>query len=70
MTEDGRYLIITVWRGTEPKNQVFYQDSAGTPDAPGASSCSTGFDADYDFLGNDGPVFWFVDRSTMPRCGG
>ena len=28
VTDDGRYLIISVWRGTERKNQVFYQDLA------------------------------------------
>ncbi|MEO8892432.1 MAG: S9 family peptidase, partial [Coleofasciculaceae cyanobacterium] len=26
VTEDGRYLIISVSRGTDPKNLVFYQD--------------------------------------------
>ena len=26
VTDDGHYLVITVWRGTERKNQVFYQD--------------------------------------------
>ncbi len=26
VTEDGKYLLIQVWRGTERKNQVFYQD--------------------------------------------
>src|SRR4030095_9218531 len=28
VTEDGRYLIITVQRGTDPKNRVFYKDLA------------------------------------------
>ena len=26
VTEDGRYLVITIWRGTERKNQIFYKD--------------------------------------------
>jgi prolyl oligopeptidase len=26
VTEDGHYLIISVWRGTEQKNQIFYKD--------------------------------------------
>ena len=25
VTEDAKFLIITVWRGSEPKNQVFLQ---------------------------------------------
>lgn len=26
VTEDGKYLIISVWRGTDPKNLIFYKD--------------------------------------------
>jgi prolyl oligopeptidase len=29
VTEDGDYLIIQVWLGTEPKNRVFYKKNAG-----------------------------------------
>jgi prolyl oligopeptidase len=61
VTEDGRYLIISVWRGTERKNQVFYQDLQ-KPDAP-VVELITGFDAEYHFLDNDGPVFWFLTDS-------
>jgi hypothetical protein len=32
VTDDGQYLIIHVWRGTDPKNQVFYKPLAA-PDA-------------------------------------
>src|SRR6185295_240212 len=33
VTDDGRYLIISIWRGTDPKNQVFYK-SLGDPNSP------------------------------------
>ena len=32
-----------------------------------SSSCSTDFDALYDFVGNDGPVFYFLTDRDAPR---
>ena len=34
VTEDGRYLVISVWRGTEVKNQVFYKRLETTVQGP------------------------------------
>jgi len=63
VTDDGRYLIISVWRGTEQKNQVFYQDlQAGGP----VVELLAGFDAQYEFIDNDGPTFWFVTDAGAP----
>jgi prolyl oligopeptidase len=64
VTEDGRYLIISVWRGTETKNQVFYK-RLDSPDAAVAELLA-GFDAEYEFLGNDGSVFWFLTDLDAP----
>jgi len=64
VTEDGRYLTISVWRGTERKNQVFYK-RLDTPDAP-VVELLAGFDAEYQFLGNDGGVFWFLTDLDAP----
>jgi prolyl oligopeptidase len=64
VTDDGRYLIISVWRGTEQKNQVFYRDLL-QPDAP-VVELLAGFDAEYEFIDNDGPVFWFVTDLEAP----
>lgn len=57
VTEDGRYLIISVWRGTDPKNLVFYQD-LNTPNAPVIELISD-FNAQYSFVDNQGSQFWF-----------
>jgi len=65
VTEDGRYLIVSVWRGTERKNQVFYFDLAH-PDAK-IVELIAGFEAEYSFLGNEGPVFWFRTDLDAPR---
>ncbi|HTQ78839.1 MAG TPA: prolyl oligopeptidase family serine peptidase [Thermoanaerobaculia bacterium] len=65
VTEDGRYLIIQVWRGTDIENGIFYQDLA-EPGSP-VRELLGHFDASYSFLGNDGPVFWFLTNLDAPR---
>ncbi|MFZ0538222.1 MAG: prolyl oligopeptidase family serine peptidase [Candidatus Sulfotelmatobacter sp.] len=57
VTDDGRYLIITVWQGTSPKNRLYYKDLA-QPDSQVVKLLDA-FDAQYEFVDNDGPVFWF-----------
>lgn len=64
VTDDGKYLIISVWRGTEQKNQVFYKELQ-SPNSP-VIELLTGFDAEYEFINNDGPVFWFVTDLDAP----
>jgi len=65
VTDDGRYLVISVWKGTERKNRLFYKDLS----APGSSVVEllNDFDAQYDFIDNDGPVFWFRTDLDAPR---
>ncbi len=65
VTNDGRYLIIQVWRGTERKNQIFYKDLSN-PKAK-VVELLTGFDALYDFVDNDGPRFFFKTDLDAPR---
>ena len=65
VTEDGRYLIISVWRGTDPKNLVFYKD-LNNPDAEVVELISE-FEASYSFIDNDGLVFWFRTDLDAPR---
>jgi prolyl oligopeptidase len=65
VTEDGRYLIISVWKGTEPKNLIFYQDLSD----PGNSVVEliSAFEASYSFIGNEGTTFWFETDLEAPR---
>ncbi|OAB58547.1 prolyl endopeptidase [Phormidium willei BDU 130791] len=70
VTDDGRYLIISVWRGTEPKNLVFYQDLQ-TPtspqlDAPVVELIHT-WEARYDVVGNEGDRLWLTTDFNAPR---
>jgi prolyl oligopeptidase len=65
VTEDGQYLIISVSQGTERKNRVYYQDlKAGDGQTV---KLLDDFDAQYSFVGNDGPVFWFHTDLGAPR---
>lgn len=66
VTDDGHYLIINVSQGTDPKNRVFYKDLQ----RPAASVVELlkKQDATYEFLDNDGPVFWFRTNLNAPRA--
>ncbi len=57
VTDDGRFLIISIWRGTERKNQVFYRDlkKTGSP----IVELISGFDAQCEFVDNEGGKLWF-----------
>jgi prolyl oligopeptidase len=65
VTEDGRYLIIHAWKGTETNNGVFYKDLQ-KPDSPVVDLFGR-FDGAYAFIGNDGPLFWFETDIGAPR---
>ena len=65
VTEDGRYLIVSVWQGTDQRNRVYYRDLT-MPSAPVVELLND-FDASYDFLGNDGATFWFRTDLNAPR---
>ncbi|HEY0552986.1 MAG TPA: prolyl oligopeptidase family serine peptidase [Thermoanaerobaculia bacterium] len=65
VTQDGRYLVIHAWKGTETHNGIFYKD-LGTPGSPVVELLG-GFDAAYSLVGNDGPVLWFQTDSGAPR---
>ena len=63
-TEDGRYVIILVWKGTQHENGVFYQDLEA--ESGEVVELLADFDASYLFVGNDGPVFYFMTDLDAP----
>ena len=65
VTEDGRYLIISVWKGTDPNNLVFYKD-LNVPDSP-VVELITEFEASYSFVDNEGSLFWFRTDLEAPK---
>jgi len=66
VTEDGRFLIINVSQGTDPKNRIFYQDleKANSP----VVELLNKQDAHYGFLGCEGNVFWFRTDLAAPKA--
>jgi len=65
VTDDGRYLVIQVWQGTSPKNRLYYKDLT-QPDSQ-VLKLLDDFDARYDFVDDDGPVFWIQTDLDAPR---
>jgi prolyl oligopeptidase len=65
VSEDGRYLVITVWKGTDPRNLVFWKDLAD-PAAPVRELISS-FRARFGFVGNEGSKLWFQTDLAAPR---
>ena len=64
VTDDGRYLIISVQRGTDPKNRIFYKNLAD-PSSKVVELLDKA-DAEYDFVDNQGPVFIFRTNLDAP----
>ncbi len=64
ITEDGKFLILHVYHGTDPKNRVYYRPVEST--APFIRLLDDA-DARYDFIGNIDSVFYFNSDLNAPR---
>lgn len=65
VSEDGRYLIITVWKGTNDKYRILYKDLTEPFGMP--IDLIEHFNDEYSFVGNDGTTFYFVTDLEAPR---
>jgi prolyl oligopeptidase len=65
VSDDGRFLVITNWRSTEPVSQVFVKDL--TKEDQPVRPLITGFDADYEFVGNEDDEMFFITDADAPR---
>jgi len=65
VTDDGDYLIIVGSQGTDPRNRVLYKDLSSETNQ--VEELLMDFDAQYTFIGNEGPVFWFKTDHSAPR---
>ncbi len=64
VTEDGNLLVITVWKGTERENRVFYK-RLDTKNAEVVELIPEP-DAQYSFIGNDGDLLYFQTDKDAP----
>ncbi len=66
VSDDGHYLIITVFKGTDRRNLLFYldlQSHGGT-----VVELVSQFEAGYHFVGNQGPVFFLWTDLDAPNA--
>jgi prolyl oligopeptidase len=66
VSDDGKFLIITVAKGTDDKYRILYQEL----DKPGAKIVEliSNFDGEYTFIDNDGPVLFFKTDLKAPKA--
>jgi prolyl oligopeptidase len=64
VSDDGRYLVLHVWAGTDIRNRLFYQDLA---DGGRMVELIADLEAEYQFIGNDGPIFYLRTNLDAPR---
>lgn len=65
VSEDGKYLVITVWQGTDDRYRVLYR-SLEDPNSK-LTPLIKGFENEYSFLGNDGSEFYFKSDFNAPK---
>ena len=66
VTQDGNWLIISVGKGTSPKNMVYFKNlkMEKSPILPLVDSLT----ANYSFIGNDEANFYFQTDKDTPRA--
>jgi prolyl oligopeptidase len=64
-TDDGRYLVITTWQGTDDRYRITYRDLAEPLAMP--VDLIDNFENDYTFIDNDGPLFYFRSDYKAPN---
>ena len=64
-TEDGKYLVVTVWKGTADKYRIKYKDLSKT-DNPIVDLIDD-FQNEFSFIGNRGSQFYFKSDWKAPK---
>jgi len=65
VTDDGQFLLITIWRGTDDRYQLVYIDLSQQPQKP--VQLVNEFKYDFSLLGNTGKRFLFKTTQNAPR---
>jgi len=70
VTEDGRYLLVTMFEGSGNENRLYYSD-LGNPKAPNVKARVMPVievdDAEYAPIGNQGPVLFLRSDKSAPN---
>lgn len=65
VTEDGKYLVINIWKGTDDKYRILYKDLGEPYGMP--IDLIDNFESEYSLIGSEGPVFFFRTDLDAPR---
>ncbi|MEM7316783.1 MAG: prolyl oligopeptidase family serine peptidase, partial [Planctomycetota bacterium] len=65
VTEDGKYLVMTVWKGTDDKYMVIYRDLKDPNSKP--VELISEFKYGYELVGNDDSVMYFKTDNAAPK---
>ena len=65
VTEDGHYLIFTVWKGTDNRYRVMYRNLQSDDAEP--IELIHHFENEYSFIGNVGTLFYFKTDLSAPK---
>jgi prolyl oligopeptidase len=65
VSEDGKYLIVYVSKGTSPKNMIYYKDLSKADSA--VLPLVDKLESSYSFIGNDGSMFYFETDKEASR---
>jgi prolyl oligopeptidase len=65
VSDDGTYLVLTVWKGTDDRYRVIVFDLSHPEHAP--IELINNFDYEYTFVGNDGTLLYFQTNRNAPR---
>ncbi|MBD3223308.1 MAG: prolyl oligopeptidase family serine peptidase [Caldithrix sp.] len=64
ITDDGKYLVLYVWKGTDPNNRIYYRKVES--DGPFVKLLNKA-DASYSLVHNEGSVLYFKTNLDAPR---
>ncbi|MGK7931731.1 MAG: prolyl oligopeptidase family protein [Microcystaceae cyanobacterium] len=65
VTDDGKYLMISVWQGTDPKRLIFYQNLQ-QENGP-IIELIPEFEANYQLIDNQDSILWFKTDLDAPK---
>ena len=65
VTDDGRYLVIHNWKGSEPQSQVFVKDLRKADSE--VEPLITGFDAEYELVASVDDRLYFLTDHQAPK---
>ncbi len=65
LTDDGKYLLLGIYRSTDPQNQVLMRETSAPADSEWTELVGD-FENEFSFVGNEGGKFFFITDLDAP----